>query len=125
VIDWLGAHGRTSKETSQVLGAVSVLDTVDEAFVVIRLHAGFDAVEREGGKRGEDARRTGRYLGAIAPDQSLGSLPLSLSCLRHDGCGRRAAWDILLVTNLCDLSSHASAGRVREQEKESLFVFFS
>lgn len=40
-------------------------DTVEEAIVVIRLHARLDAVEGKGGESGEDARGAGRYLGAI------------------------------------------------------------
>lgn len=49
------AGSRTSKEASQVLGAVGVLDAVDEAIVLICLHASLDAVEGKGGQGGKDA----------------------------------------------------------------------
>lgn len=62
---------RTSKEASQLLGLVGMAHAIDEAIVFVRLHAGLDAVEGEGGEGGQDAGSTGSDLCSVAFDESL------------------------------------------------------
>lgn len=97
----------TSKEPRQSLGAVCVLDAIQKASILIRLHACLDAVERESGEGREDAGCAGSDLDAVAFYERVGPFPLSISSprMRHDGCCG-ATCDILVTT--LDLRAHAS-----------------
>lgn len=99
--------GDTSKEPRQSLGAVCVLDAIQKASILIRLHACLDAVERESGEGREDAGCAGSDLDAVAFYERVGPFPLSISSprMRHDGCCG-ATCDILVTT--LDLRAHAS-----------------
>lgn len=45
----------TSKEATQMLSAIRLLDTINETTILIGLHASLDAVERESCQRRKDA----------------------------------------------------------------------
>jgi hypothetical protein len=62
---------RTPKETTELLIAVCVLHAIEKASVVICLHTRLNAVEWKCGQGREDARGTGRDLGAVSLDEDM------------------------------------------------------
>lgn len=76
----------TSKESPQSFCAVGMFDAVQEAPILIRLHASLDAVEGESRERGKDAGCACGDLDAVAFYERVGPFPLTVSSprMRHD-----------------------------------------
>jgi hypothetical protein len=64
----------TSKETPKFFGLIGVIYTIEEAIVLVRLHAGLDAVQGKGDGSRKHAGGAGSDLGAVPLDQPLWSL---------------------------------------------------
>jgi hypothetical protein len=76
----------TSKESPQSFCTVGMFDAVQEAPILIGLHACLDAIEREGGECRKDAGCAGSDLNAIAFYERVRPFPLTVSSpsMRHD-----------------------------------------
>lgn len=76
----------TSKESPQSFCAVGMFDAVQEASILIRLHACLDAIEGEGRERGKDAGCAGGDFDAVTFYERVGPFPLTVSSprMRHD-----------------------------------------
>lgn len=113
----------TSEKTTQMFSTISMFDAVNEATVLVGLHASLDTVKREGSQRREDARRAGSYFGPITLDERVCVVSWAGGGRRHDCCRDEAAWNILLLIAFC-FHRHASGqvrgGRLSSRDTEQL-----